>query len=122
MSAYPPFNIAKGWPKELLDALAAPEAVENARKTSAKRILVDLRNSLAHGGVAYLDEDGRNTDGQAAMFGFVGAILENRKVTGLNVLRVCEEGFVAFLNDWANWLNQQASVLEALNEGGASSN
>ncbi len=116
VSAYPPFNIADRWPEDLLDALAAPEAVENAFRTPANRILRDLRNALAHGGVAYLDEHGRNTDGQAAMFGFVGAILRDRKVIGLNVLRVREEEFVSFLNDWADWLNRQTSVLKAINE------
>ncbi len=116
VSDHPPFNIAERWPEGLLDALAAPEAVEIACKTPAKRILLNLRNALAHGGVAYLDEHGRNTDGQAAMFGFVGAILRNYKVTGLNILRVREEEFVAFLNDWADWLNRRTSVLTAINE------
>ena len=116
VSGHRPFNIADRWPEDLLYALAAPEAVENARKTPAKRILRDLRNALAHGGVTFLDEHGRNTDGQAAMFGFVGAILKDQKVTGLNVLRVRENDFVAFLNDWADWLNRQTSVLKAINE------
>jgi hypothetical protein len=44
--------------------------------TPAVRVLTDLRNALAHGGIAYLDERGRQTDGQAAMLAFVGAVMK----------------------------------------------
>jgi hypothetical protein len=55
---YPPFNIANQWPPELLESLGRPDAYENAERAPAGRILRDLRNALAHDGVAYLDAQG----------------------------------------------------------------
>ncbi len=49
--------------------------------TSAFQILTDLRNALAHGGIAYLDEKGRQTDSQAAMLAFAGAVMKKGHVT-----------------------------------------
>ena len=73
VQAHPPFNIARAWPDEVLAALSTPQAFEAARNAPARRVLLDLRNALAHGGVAYLDEYGRNSAAQAAMFAFVSA-------------------------------------------------
>ena len=109
-----PFNIAGNWPPELLQALAAPEAVENARIACARRILRDLRNALAHGGVAYLDEDGQNTGGPAAMLAFAATKMDRGRAVGLNVLRVREEHFRAFLTAWTDWLGESC-VVTALN-------
>ena len=114
--AYPPFNVASDWPHDLLDALSAPQALEAARNASARRVLLDLRNALEHGGVAYLDENGRNTHDQAAMFAFVSASIRNGQITGLNILRVHENDFGAFLAAWTDWLGQQVRVLDALND------
>ena len=114
VDGYPLFNIANTWPHALLQKLAAPEAFENARKAFARRILLDLRNALAHGGVTYLDENGRNTGGPAAMLAFAGMKMDNRKVVGLNVLRVREDDFRAFLAAWADWL-ERPGVADVLN-------
>lgn len=65
--------------------------------TSAVRILTDLRNALAHGGIAYLDEKGHQTDSQAAMLAFVGAVMKKGRITGVNVLRVHERHYREFL-------------------------
>jgi hypothetical protein len=116
---YKPFNIALDWPDNLLSSLAHPQAVAAARKALARRILLDLRNALAHGGIAYLDEDGRNSEegrnsrAQTAMFAFVGTKKKNGRVVGLNVLRVHQKDFSAFLGAWTDWLSQ-TSVLNAL--------
>jgi len=114
VAGYPPFNIADRWPDRLLDELAMPQAVETARMAPAKRILLDLRNALAHGGIAYLGQNGRNADGPATMFAFVAT--ERRKV---NILRIEEGAFTAFLGAWADWLGRQAAVVHALNAQGA---
>lgn len=116
VQAYPPFNIAGEWPDELLAALSAPQAFEAARNAPARRVLLDLRNALAHGGVTYLDEYGRNSAAQAAMFAFVSARTRDGQITGLNILRVHEEAFGAFLRAWTEWLGRQHRVLDALNE------
>jgi hypothetical protein len=109
-----PFNIAGDWPHEVLEALGRQEAIDAARNAPASRILLDLRNALAHGGVTYLDDDGRNTHGQAAMFAFAGARTRNRQIVGLNILRVHEEDFRVFLAAWAEWLTR-TPVRNALN-------
>ena len=118
VQAYPQFNITDVWPDELLAALSGQEAYDAALNAPAHRILVDLRNALAHGGVTYLDERGRNTVDQAAMFAFVSAAIRNRQISHFNILRVPENDFGAFLTAWADWLGQQPlRVLGALNDG-----
>jgi len=111
---YPKFNIASDWPSDLLDRLSEPDAIDAARNAPASRILLDLRNALAHGGIAYLDVNGRITDDQAEMFAFVGAVIRNQQIVGLNVLRVHEDDFSAFLNAWTEWLSQ-TTILSGIN-------
>ena len=81
-------------------------------------MLTDLRNALAHGGIAYLDARGRQTDGQAAMLAFVGAVMKGGRITGANVLRIGEGDYREFLKAWASWL-RLAGVTTALNERAA---
>jgi hypothetical protein len=109
------FNIADNWPINLLHSLDEPQAVAAARDASARRIVLDLRNALAHGGVAYLDEGGRNNrEGyEATMFGFVGTDKKRGKIVGLNVLRVHQNDFKVFLETWAEWLSK-TSILKTL--------
>jgi hypothetical protein len=115
---HPLFNIANNWPGDLLETLGTPAAFQRAQNAPAVRVLGDLRNSLAHGGIAYLDANGRQTAGQAAMLAFAGTKEDWRKgkrsVVGLNILRVREDDFCAFLMDWADWLTN-SPISEALN-------
>jgi hypothetical protein len=113
-----PFNLAGGIPGELLERLSEDESSRAALNTPAVRVLTDLRNALAHGGIAYLDERGRQTDGQAAMLAFVGAVMKGGRITGVNVLRIGERDYRQFLAAWASWL-RQAGVTAALNERAA---
>ena len=116
VQAYRPFNISGVWPEELLAALSGQEAHDAARTAPAHRVLLDLRNALAHGGVTYLDEFGRNSVDQAAMFAFVSAARRKRQSFHFNILCVSENDFGAFLIAWADWLGQQPGrVLGALN-------
>ena len=114
---FPPFNIARrqGWPPELLERLASEEAAERARTAPASRVLINLRNALAHGGVTYLDKDGRNADGAAAMFAFTGARMEGNRIAGLDILRVHQDDFHLFLMAWAEWLDK-SGIAEVLNQ------
>ena len=82
------------------------------------RVLTDLRNALAHGGIAYLDDRGRQTDSPAAMLAFVGAMMDRSRITCVNVLRIGEREYREFLTAWASWL-RQAGVTAALNERAA---
>lgn len=90
VAGHPLFNLSRGIPHTLLNELSGEQAARAAMDAPAARILTDLRNALAHGGVAYLDERGRQTDSQAAMLAFVGAVMKGRRITGVNVLRVHE--------------------------------
>ena len=49
---HPPFNLAKGMPHGLVDDLSGASAASAAMDASAGRILIDLRNAVAHGGIA----------------------------------------------------------------------
>lgn len=118
VAGHRPFNVAEGLPHGLLDKLSTETAARAAMDAPATRILSDLRNALAHGGVAYLDENGRQTDGQAAMLAFVGAVMRGPRITGVNVLRIGEREYREFLAAWASWL-RQAGVTAALNERAA---
>ena len=105
-------------PHELVDELSGAQAARAAMEAPTVRILTDLRNALAHGGIAYLDEKGRQTDSQAAMLAFVGAVMKKGRITGANVLRVREREYREFLAAWASWL-RHAGVTAALNERAA---
>ncbi len=61
VAGHAPFNLARGMPADLLHSLSKPQAAKDATAAPAARIVTDLRNALAHGGVAYLDEPGRQT-------------------------------------------------------------
>jgi len=50
------------------------------------------------------------------MFAFVSARTRNGRITGINILRVHEDAFAAFLAAWTDWLGRQRRVLDALNE------
>ena len=76
-------HLAGGIPGELLERLSEDESSRAALNTPAVRVLTDLRNALAHGGIAYLDERGCQTDGQAAMLAFVGAVMKGGRLPPL---------------------------------------
>jgi hypothetical protein len=118
VSGHQHFNLARGIPHGLIDDLSGAPAARAAMDAPAVRILTDLRNALAHGGIAYLDERGRQTSSQAAMLAFVSAATGNRRNAGVNVLRVHERDYRVFLADWASWL-RKAGVTAALNERAA---
>ncbi|MGI8840140.1 MAG: hypothetical protein ACR2F8_05070 [Caulobacteraceae bacterium] len=112
----PRFNVAEHWPRRWLDDLASPEAYDRAGKATAWRVIKDLRNALAHGGVTYLDADGRHTEGEVAMLGFASAICfepGGRNLKKVNLLRIHQDHFRIFLSAWAEWL-KKARVVELL--------
>ncbi|MGM4960873.1 hypothetical protein ACT4MK_36775 [Bradyrhizobium barranii] len=111
-------NIANGMPIELCTALGADEAFAQAAALETSRWCSCLRNALAHGGIAYLNENGHSSydGGPVQMFCFVsGKYAERGDETpvALNCLRIREEHFLDFLQRWVNWL-EESSVMQQL--------
>lgn len=114
----PVFNIAQwGNEKELakLDDAASLKAGQDA---SARFVMIHLRNALAHGGIIYLDKDGRQSDSRADTLGFVSTKIDwkTKKLEGLRVSRVSEADFLIFLRVWSDWI-AKAGLQEVIAEG-----
>jgi hypothetical protein len=103
----PDFNIAEPMPDDITGALSSKKALLDANKMPVSEFCSILRNSMAHGGIVYLDANGRSTyDHPVAMYAFVsGKFDDNRVVIGLKMLRVREGQYKAFLRSWVNWLS-----------------
>jgi len=105
----PALNVARGLPTELTDGLSTAAAHKSAGAMAASRWCSVLRNALAHGGVSYLDTDGRTTVGKRAeILCFVSGHYDRTSNTlaGLHCLRIRERDFLAFLRLWVEWLNR----------------
>ena len=102
-------NLAvEGLPDVVMERLDAPKAVEDARSLSAHLFSGILRNALAHGGVLYLDEEGRSCSGAPVRrFAFVSTE-KPRNPTKLHFLRIKMVDYRAFLERWVDWLNGEA--------------
>jgi hypothetical protein len=103
------FNIAQAIPDDLADELGTEQAINTASEMATSQWCSILRNAMAHGGIAYLDEFGRSSVGQPVkMCAFISGKYDdpgNRKrLTGLNVLRISEANYRAFLHKWVVWL------------------
>ncbi len=99
---------ADGLPEDVALQLDSTQAVEDAKNLSANRFCKILRNALAHGGVLYLDQDGRSRDGAAVRrFAFVSTNSTSNP-TELHFLRIKMADYRAFLQRWVDWLNEEA--------------
>lgn len=122
------FNIAKRLPDDLADRLGTDEARNQAQAMSLAQFIACIRNALAHGGIMYLDENGRSSEGTAAMLLFIsakqrwpdpvfdekkGKCVSVRPVTeSLRLLRIPEGEFRTFLGRWVEWLNDLGMLKE----------
>jgi hypothetical protein len=102
-------NLADEVPAELVDQLVAPEAFIAAGRMPVSEWASCLRNALAHGGVLYLDRDGRHLAGEAAeRLAFVSAKYPDDRPRGrperLKVLSIEQNDFRDFLRRWVGWL------------------
>jgi hypothetical protein len=105
------FNIAKALPEDLAEELASKQALLRAARMETSQWCSTLRNALAHGGIAYLDEQGRSSyDRPVAIYAFISQKYEGpcdqRKLVGANILRVSEAHYRDFLRRWVAWLQQ----------------
>lgn len=112
-----PLNLAKDFPQELGEHLESVQAVKDGNGMQLSEWAACLRNALAHGGVAYLDETGRHEKGKSAkMFAFFSGIYEKNgsnkdKLLRINVLRITEESFRDFLGLWVGWLLEKNLIV-----------
>lgn len=114
--AVQPFNIAQWEGGQHFEALSGEFARKAAHEASARFMLIHLRNALAHGGIVYLDADGRQNDRRADMLAFVSIASFDRKtqkITGLHVSRVGEADFLRFLQAWSDWI-AKSGIRDAL--------
>jgi len=65
------FNIAEWDDQAVLDELATDKAKKAAAGETANFMMLHLRNAIAHGGIVYLDNDGRLNEQTASMVAFV---------------------------------------------------
>ncbi len=102
----PRFDIANAWSDELLAEFDQEQARTAARDADAAKILKVVRDALSHGGITYLNANGRHVvDGEVSMIVFSAHV--GRSGNTYNLVRVTEVAFHSFLIAWANWLNQQ---------------
>lgn len=105
------FNIAHGLLDPVADDLGGPAAFERARKLQGSQWSSILRNAMAHGGILYLDRDGKSSYGQPVrMFAFVSGVygdpMDKKRLTGQHLLRIEEMRFRSFLRQWVSWLRK----------------
>lgn len=104
-------NFALHFPAELEQALEDDAAEKAAASMPAEQWSSCLRNALAHGGVAYLDEYGRQSHGgSATSLAFISARYPRgeglQAPDQLRALRITEADFLCFLRQWAQWLGE----------------
>lgn len=117
-----PVNFARELPEDIAARLDEPEALTRAANLPAGQWNSALRNSLAHGGILYLDERGRSSHGQPVkMLAFVSGKFANGvcpnkegkecrgirgNLTAVNILRINESDYRDFLRRWVSWLGE----------------
>jgi len=121
-------NIARKLPEGIASDLNKDEAVTNAGAMPASQWISIVRNALAHGGIAYLDERGRSSyDQPIKMYAFVSGKYdsgpcpnlssqacrgERGPLIALNFLRIAETDYRTFLELWVSWL-KEAQIVNA---------
>ena len=118
-------NIADGLPDDVTDRLSEDQARAEAWKMDARQWISVLRNAMAHGGIAYLDADGRsNYDRPVKMYAFVSGKYGKPKckhadaechygmgaLEKLYVLRISEDDYLRFLRQWVAWLTEKGII------------
>ena len=102
----PIFDLAQWGNEKALSKLDEPASLKAGNDASARFMMIHLRNALAHGGIIYLDKNGRQSDLSADMLGFVSTKINwnTKKIAALRVSRVNEADFLTFLRAWSDWI------------------
>jgi len=94
------FNNAKPVPDDLASELASEEAAARAGKMPTSQWCSILRNAMAHGGISYLNENGRSSYGEPVkMYAFVSGKFNEappEELLHLYVLRISEINYRKF--------------------------
>jgi hypothetical protein len=101
------FNIADLIPDDLAIELGTERAIDRAAQMPTSQWCSVLRNALAHGGIAYLDDAGASSFNKPVkMYAFISGKFDDDEDTliGLNILRISESNYRAFLKKWVRWL------------------
>jgi hypothetical protein len=111
-------NLAREFPMYMSERLSEDTALNVAAKMPASEWASCLRNSLSHGGIIYLDGEGRQSFGQKTeMLAFVSAKYPDgdfrKSPVSLKILRISEGNFRCFLGLWVEWL-QKSELWSAL--------
>ena len=110
------FAVADVWPSAIFDQLDTAEATAAAGAAPTADILECLRNALSHGGVAYLDDRGRQSEDETNMLGFAAYPAFNRR-DELRILRISVDGYQRFLCAWSKWLADSGIEEKLAREG-----
>ena len=106
-------KLADGLDDQLCVELNDAVAFKSAASMDTSQIVMCLRNSLAHGGVAYLNGNGFHAVNEPTkMLAFVSYKRKSGERVGVNILRIDEEGFLGFLRDWSRWLEDTGLARE----------
>jgi len=110
------FRVADPWPATVFDTLDDPGALTAAANAPLDRFLGCLRNALSHGGVTYLDQNGRQSHAATNMLGFA-SFPSVKRTDELRILRVSVDGFERFLSLWSRWLAESGVEQEISQDG-----
>ena len=115
------FATSQGLPNDIAEALIDVNAQRAAQDMTMDQFISCFRNSLAHGGIMYLDGEGRSSAQNAEMLLFVsakqhrpepffdatGKIVVPPPVTeALRLIRIPTKEFRHFLAKWVAWLDR----------------
>jgi len=118
-------NIAEGLCENVAESLGDEKAKVAAAIMPTQQWMSILRNSLAHGGVAYLDENGQSSyDKPARKYAFVGGKYARPacihgdgacpagmgNLERLNILRISVADYRVFLTRWVGWLSENRII------------
>lgn len=103
-------NLAGHLPYALSEPLNADEAYTRAAKMEVRQWARCLRNSLAHGGILYLNDEGQQIyGGKASQFAFISARYPEgntrSKPDRIRALSISESAYRDFLSRWVKWLS-----------------
>jgi hypothetical protein len=114
-----PVNISDGFPDPFAIELEKPEATAAASSLPGSQWSSILRNAMAHGGIVYLDANGRTArHAPAKFFVFVSGRFDRDncgrpvRLNAVETLRISMNQYWVFLHLWVQWLTNPTGQIE----------